>query len=71
MADKLKPTNVGKSTHFRELFIKSRLKFCENVIKIKNYCRGVYVYEFVLKSHVISPYPSVIAPSVSNFPYEG
>lgn len=70
MADKLKPTNVGKSAHFREIFIKPKLKFCENPIK-KNYCRGVYVYEFVLKSHVISPYPSVIAPSVSNFPYEG
>lgn len=71
MADKLKPTNVGKSTHFREMYIKSRLKSCENSIKTKNYCRGVYVYEFVSKSHVISPYPSVIAPSVSNFPYEG
>lgn len=33
MADKLKPTNVGKSTHFREIFIKSRLEFCENPIK--------------------------------------
>ena len=71
MADKLKPTNVRKSTHFREMYIKSRLKSCKNSIKIKNYCRGVYVYEFVSKSHVISPYPSVIAPSVSNFPYEG
>lgn len=35
MADKLKPTNVEKSAHFREIFIKPRLKFCENPIKRK------------------------------------
>ena len=43
-------TNVGKSTHFREIFIKSRLEFCENPIK-----RKIIVVVYMCMSSYQSP----------------